>query len=86
MVKLFIGDLGDSGVVTSSDLRPLFETYGSISECECVKTFAFVHMDDPEAAQQALKDLNGFEIKGNATFLNCVKGRLTFYLDSIPYG
>ena len=64
MVKLFVGNLSDAFTVTSSDLREQFEKYGSVSECERVKNYAFVHMDDPSAAQDALHNLNGTTIKG----------------------
>ena len=64
MVKLFVGNLGDANSVTSHDLREQFERYGSVTECERVKNYAFVHMDDRSAAEHAQKDLNGTQIKG----------------------
>ncbi len=64
MVKLFVGNLGDIGTITSNDLRELFEKYGSVSKCERVKNYAFVHMVDLNAAQDALHDLNGKLIQG----------------------
>ena len=69
MVKLFVGNLGDSGTVTPGDLKQLFEQYGSVSECECVKNYAFVHMGESKAAQKALHELNGAQIKGNINIL-----------------
>ena len=66
MVKLFVGNLGDAFTVTSNELRVLFEKYGSVSECERVKNYAFVHMDDLNAAQDALNELNGTLIKGKS--------------------
>ena len=89
-MKLYIGNLGDDGKITSSDLRPLFEQvsfefpikdyihntaifpfkalifvltwcffchffqFGTVSECECIKNYAFVHMDDGEKASEAV--------------------------------
>lgn len=64
MVKLFVGNLGDANSVTSNDLREQFERYGSVTECERVKNYAFVHMNDRSAAEQAQQDLNGTQIKG----------------------
>ena len=64
MVKLFVGNLGDADGVTSLDLRQQFEKYGSVSECERVKNYAFVHMDDVAAAHKALQNLNGMLIRG----------------------
>ena len=39
-MKLYVGNLGDGGTITSDDIRPLFETYGVVSECECIKNYA----------------------------------------------
>ena len=39
-MKLYVGNLGDDGNITSGDLRPLFETYGNVTECECIKNYA----------------------------------------------
>ena len=50
--KLYVGNLAQDGrmMVTASDLRPLFEEYGTVTDCEIVKNFAFVHMGDDEQA------------------------------------
>ena len=39
-MKLYVGNLGDGGTITSDDLRPLFEAYGTVTECECIKNYA----------------------------------------------
>ena len=39
-MKIFVGNLGDDGSVTSEDLRPLFEAHGAVGECECIKNYA----------------------------------------------
>ena len=39
-MKLYVGNLGDDGNITSGDLRPLFEQYGTVTECECIKNYA----------------------------------------------
>ena len=41
-MKLYVGNLGEDGIVKSSDLRPLFERFGTVSECECIKNYAYV--------------------------------------------
>jgi len=63
-MKLYVGNLGDDGNVASTDLKPLFEQYGAVTECECIKNYAFVHMDDENAASEAVRNLNGHSIKG----------------------
>ena len=44
-MKLYVGNLGEEGDVKSSDLRPLFERFGPVSECECIKNYAYVYYD-----------------------------------------
>ena len=39
-MKLYVGNLGDDGLIAPEDLRPLFERFGVVTECECVKNFA----------------------------------------------
>ena len=39
MVKLFIGNLPDGNLVTNDDVRPLFEKYGVVSECEVIRNY-----------------------------------------------
>ena len=38
-MKIFIGNLADGGAVTNEDIRPLFEQYGTVSECEVIKNY-----------------------------------------------
>ena len=45
-MKLYVGNLGDDGNITSSDLRPLFEQHGVVTECECIKNYAWVFFFD----------------------------------------
>ena len=39
-MKLFVGNLGSDGLVTSEDLRPKFEEFGEVTECEVIKNYA----------------------------------------------
>jgi len=68
MVKIFIGNLLEGGVVTSEDVRPLFEAHGTVTECEIMKNhgYGFVHMDSEQAAKTAVAELNGHDIKGRS--------------------
>lgn len=38
--KIFIGNLGDK--TTTDDIKPLFEKYGKVVECDVVKNYGFV--------------------------------------------
>ena len=42
MVKIFIGNLPDGGLVKNEDVRPLFEAYGTVTECEVIKNYGWV--------------------------------------------
>jgi len=64
MVKIFIGNLPDGNVVTNDDIRPLFEKFGTVSECEVIRNYGFVHMDDEEGAVEAIGELNGYDLHG----------------------
>jgi len=38
--KIFIGNLSEK--TTATDIRPLFEKYGKVVECDVMKNFGFV--------------------------------------------
>lgn len=38
--KIFIGNLADK--TSNSDIKPLFEKYGKVVECDVVKNYGFV--------------------------------------------
>lgn len=38
--KIFIGNISEK--TTANDIRPLFETYGKVVECDVMKNFGFV--------------------------------------------
>ena len=39
-VKIFIGNLGSG--TSGEDLRPLFERYGQVTECDVIRNYGFV--------------------------------------------
>ncbi|CAH2324794.1 RNA-binding 14 isoform X1 [Pelobates cultripes] len=60
--KIFVGNVSSGCDIT--ELRKMFEAYGRVVECDVVKDFAFVHMERESDAREAIKDLNGKNIKG----------------------
>ena len=45
MVKIFFGNLPDGGNVNNEDVRPLFEQFGVVTECEIIgvsKNYGYV--------------------------------------------
>lgn len=39
-MKIYVGNLSDDGSISSGDIRPLFERFGKVTECECIKNYA----------------------------------------------
>nr|XP_033812947.1 RNA-binding protein 4B-like isoform X2 [Geotrypetes seraphini] len=62
MVKLFVGNLPCEA--TEDELRTLFEQYGKVAECDIVRNYGFVHMDDRSAAEEAVRNLNHYKLHG----------------------
>uniref|UniRef100_A0A8C5PGX5 RNA-binding protein 14 n=1 Tax=Leptobrachium leishanense TaxID=445787 RepID=A0A8C5PGX5_9ANUR len=60
--KIFVGNV--SAACDVPELRKTFEEYGSVVECDIVKDFAFVHMESESDAREAIKELNGKNLKG----------------------
>ncbi|XP_062372254.1 RNA-binding protein 14b isoform X2 [Sardina pilchardus] len=60
--KVFVGNL--SGMCTTEDLQELFQTFGKVLECDKVKGYAFVHMENKEDALKAIEALHGTSFKG----------------------
>jgi len=61
--KLYVGNVPRS--MSSTDLKELFEKYGKVLECDIVKDYAFVHMEDSSKAKASIAALNDFNLKGN---------------------
>ena len=79
MTKLYVGNLAFN--VTESELRALFEPYGSIETATVVtdrdtgrsRGFGFVSMPNPGEAEKAMAALNGKETGGRALTVNEAK-------------
>ena len=69
-MNLYVSNL--SSDVTDSDLRGAFEVYGQVSSVKVIKDrfsgesrgFGFVEMPDKTKAIEAIRGLNGQEVKG----------------------
>ncbi|KAL0970416.1 hypothetical protein UPYG_G00241680 [Umbra pygmaea] len=88
MVKIFIGNLASS--TTEEELRNLFSQYGKISECDIVKNFGFVHMNDKAEAEEAIKNLHHYELNGEEMNVEMSRGRpkstTKLHVSNIPEG
>lgn len=73
MVKIFVGNLSQN--TTAEEIRSLFSQYGKISECDIVKNFGFVHMDDKTEADEAIRNLHHYMLNGLAMNVEMSKGK-----------
>ncbi|XP_035531410.1 RNA-binding protein 4.1-like isoform X1 [Morone saxatilis] len=73
MVKIFIGNLACN--TTAEELRELFEKYGKVSECDIVKNYGFVHMDNMSEAEEAIQNLHQHQLHGWRMNVEISKGR-----------
>lgn len=80
-MNIYVGNLAYS--VTDDDLRELFSEFGEVRSASVIsdkvtgqsKGFGFVEMQDNSAADTAIKDLNGKQVKGRALKVNEAKPR-----------
>ncbi|XP_019865455.1 RNA-binding protein lark [Aethina tumida] len=71
--KIFIGNLAEKTAV--AELRPLFEKYGKVVECDVVKNYGFVHMENEADGREAIKNLNGQLMNGQTMKCEAAKSR-----------
>ena len=62
-VKIYVGNVPPKAL--NSELKELFEKFGKVVECDILKEFAFVHMEDVSDAKAAIAGLNDTLWKGN---------------------
>lgn len=80
-VEIYVGNMAYD--LSESDLEKLFGEYGAVEAIRIIvnkfngksKGYAFVTMADGKAAEQAIKALNGKEIKGRQIVANEAKAR-----------
>ncbi|HMP89925.1 MAG TPA: RNA-binding protein [Kiritimatiellia bacterium] len=79
--KLYVGNL--SFGTTEDDLRRLFESCGSVSNCSIItdkftgksRGFGFVEMSSSDDASKAISELHGKDFDGRALTVNEAKPR-----------
>ncbi len=75
-MKLFVGSLPYA--LTENQLKELFEEYGSVLSARIIqdrdtgrsKGFGFVEMSAEQDGQNAMKQLNGFQVNGRSIVVN----------------
>lgn len=71
--KLFIGNIDEK--TQPAELRPLFEKYGTVTECDVVKNYGFVHMENEQQGRDAIQNLNGYVVNGSPIKVEAAKSR-----------
>jgi RNA recognition motif-containing protein len=79
--RIYVGNLPFSS--GSDDVRDLFEQYGKVTEVHLVtdrntgqpRRFGFVEMEDDEAAETAISNLNDKEFQGRNLKVNVARPR-----------
>ena len=79
--NIYVGNLTYS--VGSADFESLFSQFGEVSRAQVIqhrdtgrsKGFGFVEMDDSDAAEQAIEELNGTEFEGRNLTVNEARPR-----------
>jgi len=80
-IKLFVGNLSFNA--TQEQVQSLFGAHGTVVEVDVIKDkftnrprgFGFVTMESQEAAEAAIKALNGKELEGRALTVNIARPR-----------
>ena len=62
MVKPFIGNLPREA--TEQEIRSPFEQYGKVLECDIIKNYGFVHIEDKMVAKDAIQSLHHYKLHG----------------------
>ena len=80
-MRIFVGNISFN--TSDNDLQTAFAAHGEVASAQVVtdretqrsRGFAFVEMPDTDAAQEAIRSLNGTELEGRALTVNEAKPR-----------
>lgn len=80
-MKIYVGNL--SFTTSDNELRDAFAPYGEVASAQVItdretmrsRGFGFVEMPDDNAADQAIRSLNGADLQGRTLTVNVAKPR-----------
>ena len=80
-MRIFVGNLSFN--TTDDDLREAFAPYGEVANAQGItdretmrsRGFGFVEIMDSDAAQQAIRSLNGSDLQGRTLNVNEARAR-----------
>lgn len=88
MVKIFVGNVASA--TTEAELRALFEQHGTVSDCDILKNYGFVHMDEEDAARKAVAALHKYVLNGSRITVEYattkVRNATKIYVGNVPEG
>ena len=67
MTQLYVGNLSTEG--DEKSIKSLFGRYGTVREVLMKNGYAFVELDNPVSADEAMRELNGEEVTCLAALL-----------------
>ncbi|PAV86787.1 hypothetical protein WR25_23092 [Diploscapter pachys] len=73
MVKLFVGNLTDH--CETNKLKQIFQQFTKVTECDVVKNYAFVHIED-DNPQSIIDRLNGYVFDGKPIHIQMSTSKL----------
>jgi RNA recognition motif-containing protein len=84
-MNIYVGNLDFR--VEESDLKEVFEEYGSVSSAKIIsdkftgksKGFGFIEMDDNDSANKAINELNGSQLENRDMVVNEARPKKTNY-------
>ena len=71
--KIFVGRLPENA--EAQHLRRLFEQYGTVTECDILNRYGFVHMKTEEQASRAIQNLNNCNFMGSQISVEASTGK-----------
>lgn len=88
MVKIFVGNVAAN--TTEEELQALFEEHGAVSDCDILKNYGFVHMNDEDEAQKAVAALHKHLLNGSLITVEYattkVRNATKIYVGNLPEG
>jgi len=61
--KVFVGRIAEG--TSNEDVKALFRKFGTVTECDVLSNFGFVHMETEDEAKAAIAALDGYNVNGS---------------------
>jgi len=61
--KVFVGRIAEG--TSGEDIKALFRKFGTVTECDVLSNFGFVHMETEDEAKAAIAALDGYNVNGS---------------------